>query len=390
MANQVLAQSPAGGPVEGEGGFFALKASDSSAAGYGVVGITAAADVLGDMRGSSPLESSRLIAGVYGISDLPAGFGGNTAGVLGENFTDGTGVCGASKTGMGVHGVNDAPQGGSIKPDFGAGVWGESTNGLGVFGSSDNNVGIQGRSLNDDGIQGFASAPGKSGVAGFHSNAGHGVFGQSGSGAGTMGVSDTGIGAYGQSNGHNGVEGRASADRRSGVAGFHSGSGPGVFGQSATGSAGYFQGDVEVTGDIRLINGNDVAETFDLKAVDGVEPGTVMVLDDLGGLVQSRQTYDNKVVGVVAGAGNYKPGIVLGAREVKNEQIPIALLGRTFCKVDAQYSSIAIGDMLTTSSTPGHAMKASDPAKAFGAVIGKALQPLTAGRGLIPILICLQ
>ncbi len=51
---------------------------------------------------------------------------------------------------------------------------------------------------------------------------------------------------------------------------------------------------------------------------------------------------------------------------------------------------IEIGDLLTTSATPGHAMKATDPHKAFGAVIGKALRPLDRGQGLIPVLIALQ
>jgi hypothetical protein len=37
-----------------------------------------------------------------------------------------------------------------------------------------------------------------------------------------------------------------------------------------------------------------------------------------------------------------------------------------------------------------NAMKAVDPAKAFGAVIGKALRPLENGVGMIPILIALQ
>ena len=65
-------------------------------------------------------------------------------------------------------------------------------------------------------------------------------------------------------------------------------------------------------------------------------------------------------------------------------------MGKVFCKVDAQFGAIEVGDLLTTSPTPGHAMKTSDPFKAFGAVIGKALRPFTAGRGLIPILIALQ
>jgi hypothetical protein len=58
--------------------------------------------------------------------------------------------------------------------------------------------------------------------------------------------------------------------------------------------------------------------------------------------------------------------------------------------VDASYAPIEVGDLLTTAPTPGYAMKASDPLKAFGAVIGKALCPLKAGRGLVPILIALQ
>jgi hypothetical protein len=70
--------------------------------------------------------------------------------------------------------------------------------------------------------------------------------------------------------------------------------------------------------------------------------------------------------------------------------MPIALMGKVYCKVDASYGAIEVGDLLTTSPTPGHAMKADDPMKAFGSVIGKALRPLAIGEGLIPILIALQ
>jgi hypothetical protein len=49
-----------------------------------------------------------------------------------------------------------------------------------------------------------------------------------------------------------------------------------------------------------------------------------------------------------------------------------------------------VGDMLTSSPTEGHAMKALDRERAFGAVVGKALRPLDEGCGLIPILITLQ
>jgi hypothetical protein len=60
------------------------------------------------------------------------------------------------------------------------------------------------------------------------------------------------------------------------------------------------------------------------------------------------------------------------------------------CKVDAAFGEIKIGDLLTTSPSAGYAMKASDQEKAFGTIVGKALQPLASGKGIIPILIALQ
>jgi hypothetical protein len=149
-------------------------------------------------------------------------------------------------------------------------------------------------------------------------------------------------------------------------------------------------GDVAVTGDIRLVNA-DCAEDFDIAEVHLAEPGTVMVLGEEDGVLhQSRQAYDKRVAGVVSGAGNYKPGIVLGKHQSRSDRKPIALVGKVFCKVDASHAQIEVGDLLTTSPTPGHAMKASDPLKAFGAVIGKAMSRMKEGRGLVPILIALQ
>jgi hypothetical protein len=156
-----------------------------------------------------------------------------------------------------------------------------------------------------------------------------------------------------------------------------------------------FEGDVEVTGkltvDVDIILSNaDCAEDFDIADAHIIEPGAVMVLGDDGVLHQSQQAYDKRVAGVVSGAGGYKPGIVLDKQESQPNRKPIALLGKVYCKVDATHEPIEVGDLLTTSPTPGHAMKASDPFKAFGAVIGKALRPLKTGEGLIPILIALQ
>jgi hypothetical protein len=154
-------------------------------------------------------------------------------------------------------------------------------------------------------------------------------------------------------------------------------------------------GDVEVSGNIQAHDfacaGGDFAEEFELpESHIEVDLGTVMVLDEKGAIRPSYQAYDKKVVGVISGAGDYKPGIVLDKRKSEGRRVPVALVGKVFCKADATGAPIEIGDLVTTSSTPGHVMTARNPSHAFGAVIGKALGGLAGGQGLIPILVSLQ
>jgi len=260
----------------------------------------------------------------------------------------------------------------------------------------------------DDGAIAFNNAGDKSGVFGRNdfpdevvAPAGSGVFGLS--------MARKGVGVFGANNADptdkpwteqgRGVQGNGPG---AGVGGF-SKTGIGVLAQSGNIGieaqapiAGQFigevkvTGDIEVTGDIRLTTGRDCAEDFDVSSAEHIEAGTVMVLDDEGAIQQSHRSYDRRVAGVVSGAGELRPAIILGRREGRGHTVPIALLGTTYCKVDARFSAIAVGDLLTTASTPGCAMKAEDPNRAFGAVIGKALRPLADGLGLIPILIALQ
>jgi mannose-6-phosphate isomerase-like protein (cupin superfamily) len=68
----------------------------------------------------------------------------------------------------------------------------------------------------------------------------------------------------------------------------------------------------------------------------------------------------------------------------------VALSGRVYVWVDASKGAIQPGDLLTTSSTPGHAMKATDAKKAQGAIIGKAMTSLKEGKGLVLVLVTLQ
>ena len=140
-------------------------------------------------------------------------------------------------------------------------------------------------------------------------------------------------------------------------------------------------------GDIVLPNA-DVAEEF--RASPGLHPGMVAVLDDHGELAVSQTAYDRRVAGVVSGAGQERPGIILGRRASTPSPKPIALVGRVYCLVDAEQEPVGVGDLLTTSDTPGHAMVATSRDRAFGAVLGKALAPLPSSRGLLPILVALQ
>jgi hypothetical protein len=142
-------------------------------------------------------------------------------------------------------------------------------------------------------------------------------------------------------------------------------------------------------GDIILSNA-DCAEDFEVEDPTGTEPGTVMVIGDESSLRVSEQEYDRRVAGVIAGGGEHGPGIVLGRGRGAVGRLPIALIGRVLCKVDAGRSGIDVGDLLTTSQMRGHAMKAADPARAVGAIIGKALGRLESGQGFIPVLVSLQ
>ena len=115
----------------------------------------------------------------------------------------------------------------------------------------------------------------------------------------------------------------------------------------------------------------------------------IVLVIGAGNLRPCQEAYDKRVAGIVSGANGYSPGIILDKVGGAN-RLPVALTGKAYCKVDTQYGQIDVGDLLTTSPTPGHAMKASDCANSFGAVLGKALAPLQSGKGMIPVLVTLN
>lgn len=143
------------------------------------------------------------------------------------------------------------------------------------------------------------------------------------------------------------------------------------------------------SGDIILRNA-DCAEEFTVAHSVEAEPGMVMVLGDDGLIRPCTRAFDGRAVGVVSGAGKYKPGIVLDKQDGEADRRPIALVGKVCVRVTDENGPIRVGDLLTTSSLRGHAMKAGTPEQSFGAVIGKALAPHDRGTGLLPMVISLQ
>jgi hypothetical protein len=275
--------------------------------------------------------------------------------------------------------------------------------GAGVLGLSDG--------PNTDGVVGLADTG--SGVRGY-SNTGFGVLGQaasnsgvvatSASGQGVSAFSDNGVGIYAKGGTWAGVfdgpvvvnKGPGRKDRRRDPADALNGSIVINEGHLHVNNGNMFLkegGNLFVDkGDV-VLGGADCAEDFTVCDADQVEPGTVMVLGDDGALRPSQGAYDTRVAGVVSGAGAYRPALILDRVDVAGSpagRLPVAMVGKVYCKVDATHDPIAVGDLLTTSPTPGHAMKVSDRGQAIGAVIGKALQACASGRGLIPILASLQ
>ena len=144
---------------------------------------------------------------------------------------------------------------------------------------------------------------------------------------------------------------------------------------------------------ITIEGGSDLAEPFKITAGDQEVPqGAVVVIDDQnpGHLKMSAEPYDTHVAGVVSGANGINPGIQLQQQGLLDGGQNVALTGRVYVQADTANGAIKPGDLLTTSRTPGHAMKVTDHARAAGAILGKAMTGLSAGQGMVLVLVTLQ
>ena len=277
----------------------------------------------------------------------------------------------------------------------GTGVWGSGT-GTGARG---------GAFWTDNGFCGASGDHTASGNYGLLGTPGDGVFGSGA--AGMNGVK----GGTGSGTANAGVYGFSTASNGNGIIGeAHTGTAAyGVWGRANQGIGGFFSGGtyaVYASGKMRcttieIAGGSDLAEPFDVASHDesgsqlDIEPGMVVVIDPAnpGALRIATSANDRKVAGIISGANDLAPGMIMkseGQQHADGDH-PVALTGRVWCWCDASTASIEPGDMLTTSDTAGHAMKALDLDAAQGAIIGKAMTPLAAGeRGLVLVLVNLQ
>lgn len=146
-------------------------------------------------------------------------------------------------------------------------------------------------------------------------------------------------------------------------------------------------------GTLHVMGGADFSEPFNFSGKATVKPGMLMAIDPdhPGELRIADKAYDKTVAGIVSGANGVQPGLMMHQEGTAADgTTPIALSGRVYAWADASLDPIVPGDLLTTSGTPGHAMKVVDHTKALGAIIGKSMSALPSGTGMILVLVSLQ
>jgi hypothetical protein len=303
---------------------------------------------------------------------------GNGPSIWGWNGGNGNGIRGyATGTGLGVYGESQDA----------AGVAGRSIGGNGVEGYSTTRYGIFAHSDNSDGL--YVDGAGNNGVH-VASAGDHGVYVASAGWSGVSVGSASVAGVWVASAGQDGV-----LVSTAGWDGFHV---VGPVGGSYYGSG--LQGEEDFlvlnTGEVRSKVGFATPSSgfAQILPVSGLmsdyETGDVIVMGTLlgnGRVEQAAVPNSPTVIGVYAES----PGFLSGQPVPKDEAalgIPVTIMGIVPVKVSAENGPIQAGDLLVTSSTPGHAMRADNPQP--GTILGKALESLDEGTGIIQVLLMLQ
>jgi hypothetical protein len=159
------------------------------------------------------------------------------------------------------------------------------------------------------------------------------------------------------------------------VVGAESGGGTRMFRVDRTGR-GFFNGGYQASG-------ADFAEQLDLVGEES-EPGDVLVISNAAdrAVELAAASFSTAVIGI----HSTEPALLGGAPDADEPLggIPVAITGIVPCKVTTKNGAIGRGDLLVTSSVPGHAMRAGGNPPA-GTVLGKAMQALDEGTGVIDV-----
>lgn len=270
-------------------------------------------------------------------------------------------------------------------------VWGitSSISAAGVIGDNTFGEAVVGRNRGGNGVGAVVGRNDDAGygVRGFNTKNGIGVLGQTGISGGT-GVA----GRFEQVNGASAGNQLESAGNGTGVALHVSNTNAAatdlaIFRKGAANVAridstgkGFFNNGTQV-------GGADVAELIPHVGRMPVAGDVVMIdVDNPMHYRVADEANSTAVAGVIA----TKPGVLMNAGvEDAGDAPALALVGRVPVKVTDEAGSIRVGDLLVSSSTPGHAMKAPNH-PAPGTIVGKALQPHGSGSGTVEMLVMLR
>jgi hypothetical protein len=140
---------------------------------------------------------------------------------------------------------------------------------------------------------------------------------------------------------------------------------------------------------LEIRGGADIIEkTQSSEKTNPLQAGEVVIVDENNpqSALRSTKSYQKTVIGVVSGAGGISHGLSLQQEGVLEGDTPIAVAGRVKVMV---IGKVKPGDLLTTSTQAGKAMKAKNFFRKNGAIIGKALSKPDKN-GLVLMLVNIQ
>ncbi len=151
---------------------------------------------------------------------------------------------------------------------------------------------------------------------------------------------------------------------------------------------------------MRITSGRSSATPGDVLVIDptqlrSVVPSTAARSTLVAGIYSTRpgflgSEHDLDLVARGLAPDQGREGNPMSALEVGRAlgEVPVAVVGIVPVKVSAENGAIIPGDLLVTSSIPGHAMRDGEPR--LGTILGKSLGYLEEGTGTIQVLVTLQ